>query len=142
MRPAIRCFVCVVVLLFFRFAAPAVARRINSNALLITPQHQPRPRRGTDMSAGISLREDNALFRQRSATRAVLDAAAAPSRIYMKKILRQEALEHHILHGLSLEWETALWVLDEPHRQRMSPPLFCLRDYSRTCKIEIWQKSF
>jgi hypothetical protein len=63
---------------------------------------------------------------------AVPDAAAAPSRIYMKKTIGQETLEHRILHGLCCEWETALWVLDEPHRQRMRPPLFCLRDYRRT----------
>jgi hypothetical protein len=50
----------------------------------------------------------------------------------MKKNIGQEALEHRILHGLSCEWETALWVLDEPHRKRMRPPLFCLRDYRRT----------
>jgi hypothetical protein len=50
----------------------------------------------------------------------------------MKKNIGQETLEHRILHGLCCEWETALWVLDEPHRQRMRPPLFCLRDYSRT----------
>jgi len=50
----------------------------------------------------------------------------------MKKTIGQETLEHRILHGLSCEWETALWVLDEPHRQRMRPPLFSLRDYRRT----------
>jgi hypothetical protein len=50
----------------------------------------------------------------------------------MKKTIGRETLEHRILHGLSCEWETALWVLDEPHRQRMRPPLFCLRDYRRT----------
>jgi len=50
----------------------------------------------------------------------------------MKKTIGQETLEHRILHGLSCEWESALWVLDEPHRQRMRPPLFGLRDYRRT----------
>jgi hypothetical protein len=50
----------------------------------------------------------------------------------MKSTLSQEALEHRILRGLSLEWETALWVLDEEHRQRMRPPLFRLRDYRKT----------
>ncbi len=50
----------------------------------------------------------------------------------MKKTLGREALEHRILHGLSLEWETALWVLDESYRQRMRPPLFSLRDYAGT----------
>jgi hypothetical protein len=50
----------------------------------------------------------------------------------MKKTVDHETLERRILHGLSCEWETALWVLDEPYRQRMRPPLFCLRDYTRT----------
>lgn len=50
----------------------------------------------------------------------------------MKKTIGQETLEHRILHGISCEWETALWILDEPLRQQMRPPLFCLRDYSRT----------
>ncbi len=50
----------------------------------------------------------------------------------MKKTLRPETIEYRILQGLSLEWETALWVLDESHRERMRPPLFRLRDYRRT----------
>jgi len=50
----------------------------------------------------------------------------------MKSTHSQAALEHRILQGLSLEWETALWVLDEENRQRMRPPLFRLRDYKRT----------
>lgn len=50
----------------------------------------------------------------------------------MKKAAREEALEHRILYGLSLEWETALWVLDEPHRRGMRAPLFSLRDSART----------
>ena len=50
----------------------------------------------------------------------------------MKGTGRRETIEHRILHGLSCEWETALWVLDEPYRERMRPPLFCLRDYART----------
>lgn len=50
----------------------------------------------------------------------------------MKKAAREEKREHRILHGLSLEWEAALWVLDERHRQGMRPPLFSLRDSART----------
>jgi len=40
----------------------------------------------------------------------------------------QEKLEHRILHGLSCEWETALWVLDEHHKNLMTKPLFSLKD--------------
>ena len=50
----------------------------------------------------------------------------------MKSNLSQAELEHRILRGLSLEWETALWVLDEEDRQRMRPPLLRLRDYHKT----------
>jgi hypothetical protein len=42
--------------------------------------------------------------------------------------LRPEDLERQILHGLSCEWEKALGVLSPPHRRRMRPPLFVLRD--------------
>lgn len=41
-------------------------------------------------------------------------------------------LERKILHGLSCEWETALWVLNEQHRKRMIKPLFSLRELKRT----------
>ena len=40
----------------------------------------------------------------------------------------QESLEHRILHGLSCEWETALWVLPTSYGPQMRPPLFALRD--------------
>lgn len=36
--------------------------------------------------------------------------------------------ERQILHGLALEWETALWVLPPAQRKKMRPPLFSLRD--------------
>ena len=45
-----------------------------------------------------------------------------------KKFFVQEELEHHILHGLSCEWETATWILDKSHRKLMRKPLFSLRD--------------
>ena len=47
-----------------------------------------------------------------------------------KKILNQEELENGILHGLSREWESALWVLDSSYRKKMRPPLFSLGDMS------------
>ena len=40
----------------------------------------------------------------------------------------QEELERRILHGLSHEWETALWVLDPSYKESMVKPLFSLRD--------------
>lgn len=45
-------------------------------------------------------------------------------------MLRQD-LERRILHGLSCEWETALWVLSNTYRQGMRKPLFNLRDMRR-----------
>jgi len=45
-----------------------------------------------------------------------------------KKIVEQEQLESCILHGLSCEWERALWILNSPYREKMRPPFFCLRD--------------
>jgi len=44
------------------------------------------------------------------------------------KIFSQQELERRILHGLACEWERAIWILDPPHRQKMRPPLFALRD--------------
>jgi hypothetical protein len=41
-------------------------------------------------------------------------------------------LERKILHGLSCEWETALWVLSGNYRKRMIKPLFSLRDLKST----------
>jgi hypothetical protein len=45
-----------------------------------------------------------------------------------KRILNQEELENRILHGLSCEWERALWILNPSYREKMRPPLFSLRD--------------
>ena len=50
----------------------------------------------------------------------------------------QEALERNILHGLSLEWDHALWVLDESQRRKMRKPLFSLRDMGT--KLGTWSK--
>lgn len=33
-----------------------------------------------------------------------------------------------MLHGLSCEWEVALWVLDDSHRELLQKPMFSLRD--------------
>ncbi|MBI5967348.1 MAG: DUF2786 domain-containing protein [Deltaproteobacteria bacterium] len=44
------------------------------------------------------------------------------------KILSHEELERRILHGLSCEWEKALWILSSDHRKMMRPPLFNIRD--------------
>jgi hypothetical protein len=40
----------------------------------------------------------------------------------------QQKLEHRILHGLASEWETALWVLDTFHREKLRKPIFTLED--------------
>ena len=48
----------------------------------------------------------------------------------------QETLERSILHGLSMEWDHALWVLDEPERRKLKKPLFSLRDMGR--KLGTW----
>ena len=40
----------------------------------------------------------------------------------------REDLERRILHGLSCEWENALWVLPVDDRRLMRPPLFSLRE--------------
>jgi hypothetical protein len=45
-----------------------------------------------------------------------------------KEIFKIEAWERSILHGLSCEWEKALWVLSSTHRKTMRPPLFSLSD--------------
>jgi len=52
------------------------------------------------------------------------------------RIELQETLERNILHGLSLEWDHSLWVLDEPERKKMKKPLFSLRDMGR--KLGTW----
>ncbi|OQY50992.1 MAG: hypothetical protein B6240_00700 [Desulfobacteraceae bacterium 4572_87] len=40
----------------------------------------------------------------------------------------QESLEHRILHGLSCEWDTALWVLPSLYDDQMRKPLFAIHD--------------
>lgn len=47
-----------------------------------------------------------------------------------------EKLERCILYGLACEWKSALWVLDETHRDLMRRPLFGLRDM--TSKLGYW----
>ena len=44
------------------------------------------------------------------------------------EIWNHEKLERCMLHGLSCEWEKALWVLSSSHRKTMRPPLFSLSD--------------
>ena len=44
----------------------------------------------------------------------------------------QEKLEHRILHGISCEWEAALWVLNSEHRRRMIKPFFSLKNLTKT----------
>jgi hypothetical protein len=39
----------------------------------------------------------------------------------------QSAFERQVLHGLSAEWENALWMLPENLRQSISPPLFAIQ---------------
>ncbi len=46
----------------------------------------------------------------------------------MKAPLPREELERRFLHGLSREWEKALWVLRSADARKMRPPLFSLRD--------------
>jgi hypothetical protein len=43
----------------------------------------------------------------------------------------RQALEQRIIHGLSCEWEVALWVLPETYRNELRKPLFSLRDMRR-----------
>jgi hypothetical protein len=40
-----------------------------------------------------------------------------------------ECLEGRILHGLSCEWDAALWAVNPELRKRMRKPLFALRDF-------------
>ncbi|MBW2708327.1 MAG: DUF2786 domain-containing protein [Deltaproteobacteria bacterium] len=40
----------------------------------------------------------------------------------------QESLERRILHGLSCEWDTALWVLPSSYEDQMQKPLFAIQD--------------
>ncbi len=41
----------------------------------------------------------------------------------LNKIRIQQELERRILHGLSCEWEEALWVLDSSHKDLIRKPL-------------------
>ncbi len=43
----------------------------------------------------------------------------------------REDLERRIVHGLSCEWDVALWVLPERYRKGLRKPLFGLRDMRR-----------
>lgn len=54
------------------------------------------------------------------------------------RIRIQEALEKTILHGLSVEWDHALWVLEAPERKKMKKPLFSLRDMVR--QLGTWSR--
>ena len=50
----------------------------------------------------------------------------------------QAALEHRILKGLSSEWDTALWVLDDPYHGMMKKPLFSLGNL--TSRFGFWSR--
>ncbi len=45
-----------------------------------------------------------------------------------KRIFLEQELERRIVHGLSCEWDHALWVLPEKYREAMKKPLFCIRE--------------
>jgi hypothetical protein len=47
----------------------------------------------------------------------------------MKSARVMEGLERRILHGLSCEWDAALWAVNAVLRKRMRKPLFALRDF-------------
>lgn len=48
----------------------------------------------------------------------------------------QEELERRILHGLSDEWEAALWVLNRSYSFMMKKPMFSIRDLNE--KLGYW----
>ncbi len=48
--------------------------------------------------------------------------------IKRRYINNQEDLEYRIVHGISYEWENALWILDDCTRQAMKKPFFCIKD--------------
>jgi len=50
--------------------------------------------------------------------------------------LISEKLERRILHGLSCEWNAALYILEPEFRSRMRKPLFCLSDMKN--RLGIW----
>ena len=47
-------------------------------------------------------------------------------------------LERRVLHGLSLEWEAALWGLPPTLRRRMAKPFFTLRDLAS--RLGYWHR--
>lgn len=47
----------------------------------------------------------------------------------MKTAQVLESLDRRILHGLSSEWDAALWSVDADLRKKMRKPLFALRDF-------------
>ncbi|MBI5592296.1 MAG: DUF2786 domain-containing protein [Deltaproteobacteria bacterium] len=47
----------------------------------------------------------------------------------MKNVQVLECLERRILHGLSCEWDAALWAFNTELRKQMCKPLFVLRDF-------------
>jgi len=47
----------------------------------------------------------------------------------MKNDQALDGLERRILHGLSCEWDAALWAVNAELRKRMRKPLFALRDF-------------
>ncbi len=47
----------------------------------------------------------------------------------MKTARVLEGLERRILHGLSCEWDAAIWAVNAELRKRMRKPLFALRDF-------------
>lgn len=55
-----------------------------------------------------------------------------------KKDHIREKLERRILHGLSCEWENALWMLSPEQRKLISKPIFCLRNMGK--KLGHWSR--
>ncbi len=47
----------------------------------------------------------------------------------MKTAQILESLDRRILHGLSCEWDAALWTVNAELRKKMRKPLFALRDF-------------
>lgn len=48
----------------------------------------------------------------------------------------KKMLEYRILHGLSCEWETSLWVLDKSYKRLMKKPTFSLGEFNS--KLGYW----
>ncbi len=55
------------------------------------------------------------------------------------KIYIQEQLERRILHGLSCEWEKALWFVPPRYRDKMRKPLFSLGEIGE--KWGVWHRN-